>query len=121
MNNSIVGIGMNINQTTFTDAAPNPISLSLINNALYDVEDMLMQLTNCLLRRYENLEKMLFTEIDQDYLNHLFRLNMLSPYLFQGKEILAGIQSVNSYGQLKLLTKEGETIECAFKEIEFIL
>ncbi|MEI8204823.1 MAG: biotin--[acetyl-CoA-carboxylase] ligase [Bacteroidota bacterium] len=120
LENSIVGIGININQEIFKSDAPNPVSLLNLTNKTYDLEKMLQQLVNVIYRCYQALKENKTEQIDKDYLNHLYCLNELKPYNFQGNKIMASIQSVNHFGQLQLITENNKLISCAFKEIEFL-
>ncbi len=118
---SIVGIGININQTVFTSNAPNPISLSNITNAVYPLKDTLIQLMNFIFIRYQELKDKKIKQLDIDYLNQLYCLNEYKTYNYQGEKIKASIQGVNKFGQLQLLSENNNLISCSFKEIEFDL
>ena len=42
---SIIGIGLNVNQTTFDDNLPNPISMKMITGKDYDLEEILLAIS----------------------------------------------------------------------------
>lgn len=53
---AVVGIGININQTSFSPDLPNPVSLKQITGKTFDVLDLSRELGECLEKRYRQLE-----------------------------------------------------------------
>ena len=42
---SIIGIGLNVNQTSFSESLPNPISMKMITGKDYDLEEILLAIS----------------------------------------------------------------------------
>ena len=118
---SVVGIGININQTVFLSDAPNPVSLAIKNDKIYDLKDCLNQLCRCLDTFYYSLQKKKWETIDREYLTGLYQYQLLKTYYYKGNEIQATITGISTFGKLKLTTISGEKMECDLKEIEFIV
>ena len=57
LSRTIVGIGVNVNQTRFDPSLPNPSSMCLETGCEYDRQEVLHRLGDCLAARYEQLEK----------------------------------------------------------------
>jgi len=117
---TIVGIGLNINQASFPDFIPNPISAYQILGHTLDVDQctrlLLSDLTN------QRIDKSICFEcIKKEYLKNLFRINETHKYIYNNNEISASIEDVNQYGMLSLTTTDGDKIECGFKEISYII
>ena len=53
---AVVGIGININQTSFSPDLPNPVSLKQITGKTFDPMQLSRELCECLERRYEQLK-----------------------------------------------------------------
>jgi len=120
-NHSIIGIGLNVNQTHFLSDAPNPISMRLITGTTFDLEEALHSLCEKLEKRYTQLINNQVDEIDQEYLSNLFRYNAFYPYR-HGKDIFsARITGVDPFGALILETKTGEIRKYRFREIDYML
>jgi BirA family transcriptional regulator, biotin operon repressor / biotin---[acetyl-CoA-carboxylase] ligase len=117
--NSIIGIGLNINQKKFTSRAPNPVSLYQLTNMNYNLKDLIYQLLDYLFLRIHLMHKE--ESIHNEYLGKLYRFNEFHPYHYNGERIHARIERVNSFGQLELISSAGNNLVCSFKEIEFIL
>ncbi len=119
---SVIGIGLNINQTKFVSNAPNPISLANILNKQFDIGMMLNQVLQSILKYLEiALEAEDFKSIDLKYIEHLFRNKGYHLFKDNDKTFKACIQGISEYGQLILSTESGEIKTYAFKEVEFIL
>jgi len=118
---SVVGIGININQTAFLSDAPNPVSLAIKNNKIYDLEDCLNQLCRCLDTFYYSLQTKKWKIIDREYLTGLYQYQLPKTYYYKEKEIQATITGVSAFGKLQLTIISGEKIECDLKEIGFIV
>ena len=118
---SIVGIGLNINQKIFTSDAPNPISLTQITNKTYSIIQEIVKLRNNIQFFYHKLKAQKYEEIDQEYLKCLYHFNELHSYKSDGEIFKAKITGVNEFGHLQVLTDKKEMKEFDFKEIEFII
>jgi len=118
---SIVGIGLNVNQTIFLSDAPNPVSISMKKGKSLNLNDCLLQLCNCIDIFYNRLQTDTWKTIDNEYLSHLFQYQLLKTYYYKGKIIQATITGISSFGKLQLAVASGDKIECDLKEITFIV
>jgi BirA family biotin operon repressor/biotin-[acetyl-CoA-carboxylase] ligase len=119
--NSIVGIGLNINQVLFKSDAPNPVSLKIITGADYILSDCLAELASDLDMRYKQIIAEEFQQIRSEYISKLYRLNEWSAFIdingrFEGK-----IVTVTDSGKLVIERKPGKLTEYSFKEVEYII
>lgn len=121
LKNSIVGIGLNLNEDHFPGDIPNPVSLrQMVEKKLY-LKRELRKVCAHLDRRYRMLSQGKVDRINRDYHQHLFRLNTMSWYQSEGRSFRAKIVGVSDYGQLILENESGKTLEYNFKEVEFML
>lgn len=118
---SVAGIGLNLNQKHFNIDAPNPVSLTQITHKHYDIEDVLKQLCLRIEERYEQLKSGNMTDIDRDYLNHLFQYKQLKKYRKGNRVFEARITTVREDGTMVMESPEGEKYTFGFKEFEYIL
>ena len=115
---AIVGIGININQTIFSDYIPNPVSLKQITGKTEDVLKMAQELCTLIQKRYSGLNSLPSKDIMQEYNAVLYQLNQ-PVKLKKGNTVFeTSIQGVSPLGIL--LTKD--VIERAFNfgEVEWI-
>ncbi len=118
---SVVGIGLNINQTIFISNAPNPVSLKLITGNDYDLEESLSLLCNFIESRYLQLKANELSQLNYDYLNTLYRYNAFYTYESDGKRFIAKITGIAKSGRLILETRQGEIKEFDFNEVLFVI
>lgn len=116
---SIIGIGLNINQTVF-NADINATSLALITNKEFDLMQVLEKLSEFVEPRYLQLKANKLESIDALYLQHLYQLNEWHNYtsgnqLFEGKII-----GISDIGKLQVELKTNEIKEFDLKEIKFV-
>lgn len=119
ISSAIVGIGLNVNQQTFTSNAPNPVSLSQYTAKIYPLEETLNQLCACLDDRYQQLIQKDFGSIDNDYLMNLYRFGLWSDYSDQEGDFEGRILGVDKIGQLEIEKRSGEIVKYQFKEVVF--
>ena len=121
---SIIGIGLNINQEAFYSDAPNPVSLKQIIGVDIKVQEVLMKVVHGIVGGYRQLETNF--DITQQAIGTLYRKNLyrhkgLFPYRDAAGEFLAEYQEVEPDGHLILKDEEGTLRRYAFKEVSFIL
>ncbi len=120
-NHSVIGIGLNINQTRFISDAPNPTSLRLLTGIEFDLEESLLAFSKKMEKRYTQLNNKKVKEINQEYLSNLFRYNTYCSYK-HGKDVFtAKITGIDSFGALILETEKGEIQKFRFREVDYIL
>ena len=121
---SILGIGLNINQTVFRSSAPNPVSLQQILGVEIDKQELLNKILAGLIGGYNFLEQRNYNAwaVIQDlYLSHLYRKEGYHPYRDASGEFMAEFQTIEPDGHLVLKDKEGVIRRYTFKEVEFVL
>lgn len=115
---SICGIGLNVNQTTFS-LAPNPTSIKIELGEDFDLLNLIYELLDYIFYRYNRLK--IDTDIDykKEYLSRLLNFNIWAKYLYEDKSVEAKIVDVNEYGYLKLLKRDKTIIEAELKKLKF--
>ncbi|MEI6899745.1 MAG: biotin--[acetyl-CoA-carboxylase] ligase [Bacteroidota bacterium] len=117
---SIIGIGININQTVFSPMLPNPSSLKKITGREIPLRPTLEVLAECLFIQYERLKKEGGNSLDEQYRKHLIGFGTLRNYrdhdmVFQGE-----VMDVDRFGRLILrIPGQGEKA-FAHGEIEIL-
>ena len=119
---TIVGIGLNVNQTEWDESIPNPTSIALLTGERRGTNDVFGDLYEALERRFEQL-KNAPGSVQTDYLARLYRLNKPSTYaLPDGKQFRGTIRDVRPTGELIVEPEDGGFVKpYLFKEIEFVL
>lgn len=121
LSQSIIGIGLNINQDHFVSDAPNPISLKNIIGKDLDCDEILNDILNRLANYYSQLKRGEFEEIVQRYHCSLFRKDGYHQYKDKTGCFLARIVRVESDGCFVLSTKDNEERGYLFKEVQVVL
>lgn len=118
---SIIGVGLNLNQTEFSDKLLNPISLANITGKKYDIENEISIISNNILKRIKTYKSVDYKQIKTEYLDKLFRFDLLSTYRIKGNVITAKIIDVKPDGYLVVKTNKNDIKEFYFKEIEYVI
>ena len=118
----VAGIGLNINQTSFSSDAPNPTSCKLLSGKDHNLDHCQKLLTNEMNSWMSLLKHRQFKHIDEAYLKYLLGYNQPMSFLEMkhNKRFWARITGVNKFGQL-LLETEGQVRTFDMKEISLIL
>ena len=123
----IVGIGININQETFTSNAPNPISLTQLSGRTHDRQAIFDEIYKNILNYYDYLaDNWQNVDIKQslhyEYMNNLYRRTGLHEYSTpEGERFFGEIENIGAQGHLTLRLQSGEQRIFAFKEVIFEL
>ncbi len=122
LSRTVVGIGINVNQTEFDPTLPNPISMATIAGHAFDRREVLKQFQTCCMRRYAQLESGDKQGIQDDYRAQMYRLGEQHPYrLPDGTPLLATIEGVEPTGELQLRHADGTRKNYLFREVEFVI
>ena len=142
---TIVGVGINVNQTEFDASLPNPVSMAQLLGKEVDAEGVLKCFLTHLQHNYELLRGAKNEELkngnssncqlsivncqlnDENHLHErynslLYRKNEYHTYaLPSGEKFSAKILGTAPSGALRLEDEEGETKDYLFKEVEFVI
>jgi len=117
---SVIGIGINVNQTVFLSNAPNPVSLKTLTNQQFDCDLILSEILSGIDHYYSLLKAGEEDRIDQEFISVLYRLNE-KRWFRTGQEVFEGeIIGVNEIGQLLIRKLNGQILDFHFKEVEFL-
>lgn len=117
---SIIGIGLNINQQLFRSDAPNPVSLTQITGETYDLEEVLDRFLSCFYDNYLLLLQEQQEEIRQAYDAALYRREGFHPYQDETGRFEARIHHIEPDGHLVLQQPDGSLRSYAFKEVAVV-
>jgi BirA family biotin operon repressor/biotin-[acetyl-CoA-carboxylase] ligase len=117
---SIVGIGINVNQEIFRSDAPNPVSLKQITGREIDPNVLLEEIIASVLLFYKQLQSGNTEQINLSYHQALHRKEGFFPYKDKEGSFRARIESVTNDGFIHLTGNEGEKRAYAFKEVAFV-
>lgn len=121
LSKTMAGIGININQESFSSPIPNPVSLKQITGTEYDSFEILRNLLQRIYRYYREIQNDGSKDIAERYYNALFRRNTFAQFSDKNGEFTAQIIRVEPSGLLVVKDKENRERIYAFKEISYIL
>jgi BirA family biotin operon repressor/biotin-[acetyl-CoA-carboxylase] ligase len=123
LSDSVVGIGLNLNQKVFVGDAPNPVSLSMITGKEYVIGRELEVLLECIHRYYELAVGGESALLKSRYLSTMYRLGEMCCYrdLVEGCNFWGKIVDVDPQARLIIDAEGGELKRFAFKEVAFVV
>lgn len=119
---SVLGAGININQTVFVSDAPNPISLAQLTGQQHDVEAVMHEVCDEI-ERLTRFSPESCRELHERFLGMLYR-NDGHDHTFElpdGTQFPATIHTVLPNGTLQLRTPDGAITGYAFKEVKHVI
>jgi len=119
--NTIVGIGLNVNQSIFSAELKNATSMKLEKNIEYDKEEMITALLFFIEKKYLALRsEQRKKTIDETYKSYLYRYQEMSEYEIGGVKVISKIVGVTATGLLQM--EMNNTIKkFDLKEIKFVI
>ena len=119
---TIVGVGINVNQTEFDPSIPNPVSMAQLLDRELNSEEVLQCFLRHLQRNYELLREGGAEVLHERYNALLYRKDEYHIYaLPSGEKFRAKILGTAPSGALRLEDEAGLTKDYLFKEVEFII
>lgn len=118
----VFGIGLNVNQRTFTGGAPNPVSLCTILGRDIDTDSVMHRVLKEFTQLYHSVIGGERTAIVNAYNEALYRRRGVHAYRLNatGDTFNAAIVGVGLDGLLRLRKDSGEQEAFALKEISFL-
>lgn len=116
---AVVGMGININQTSFPGELKNPVSLKQITGKNYDVVGLAKELWECLYSRFNELTGKGFDSIYRNYNSQLYKKGQPVRLKKDSRVFEAIIKNVSPAGQL--IVQHSIEEEFSFGDIEWII
>lgn len=117
---SIIGIGLNVNQINF-DGLPKASSLSLMANEAFDKDELLQEIVEEIKQNISKLKADKSEELWKKYINLLFKKGIPMPFENNIEQRFMGIiQGVSEIGQLELLLEDDSIKTFGIKEIQML-
>ena len=119
---SIIGIGLNVNQESFDENLPNPISMKMITGEDYDLEEILSDISSRLIS-FSGQQPAANSQqpIADSYIKYLYRYRQWALYQHEGSVKEMMIVGYDQFGRLILKEKNDREVVCDLKEISFMI
>lgn len=120
---TLVGIGINVNQTCFDPALPNPTSMRCETGSPHDREAVLEGVLRAIEARFAQLLTEAGTaELERIYDSRLYDRGVRRPFRRPDGRLFEGIiRRVEATGELILEENDGLEHPYCFKEVDFVL
>ena len=119
---SIIGVGINVNETNFPLHLPNATSLTLETGKSFLLDEIYPVIFQKIEQYYLKLRQMKWSLIQSKYLEHLYKLNQNSKFRINDESqsiVIGSISGTSDSGQL-LLKINNQIRAFNIKEISFI-
>jgi BirA family transcriptional regulator, biotin operon repressor / biotin---[acetyl-CoA-carboxylase] ligase len=117
---SVIGIGLNINQEDFPPTLTNATSIKQILQRDYDILPILSEICNNIEAWYLRLKAGQTSLVRETYLNRLYWLNEQHLFRANGSIFDGIIKNVKNNGMLVVNNNFETELEFTFKQIEFL-
>jgi BirA family biotin operon repressor/biotin-[acetyl-CoA-carboxylase] ligase len=118
---SIIGIGLNINQTLFDPSLPSPVSIKQLLSRETDIREGVIEMTRKLDHRYDQLKNGDISLLDIQYRDNLLGINEERTFRKNGDVFNGFIRDVDLFGRLIIETGNSRRLTLSHKEVEFLL
>lgn len=117
---SVLGIGLNVNQSIFPPEVPNATSLKIVLGSDLNVDDVFFDLLESLNNRYMQIQKNMYQVMKTEYLEHLYLFGQIREYKTIKGLLVGKIDDILDTGELVFHPQgKNEKLLFSFKEIEF--
>ncbi len=119
--NTIIGIGLNVNQENFSRTLPNASSLKKIMKKDFDLEPLMNSVVERIHSKISLIEKGLFDTIRKQYHTALYKKDVPTTFIDKktGSFFMGIIIGVNAKGYLQIQKENDSIVNYDVKEISF--
>lgn len=127
VSSTIIGIGLNLNQTKFVSNAPNPTSIKLEKGGLYfrniELKRVLSELENLYNAVDNQSNSAVLAILDKEYKESLYRIEERAKFfdVLKKEEFTGIIKGVDSCARIIIQDDSGFERIYSFKEVQFII
>jgi len=120
INNSVIGIGVNINQTLLNRYSLQATSFKLLLGKNFKVSVLIDKLLYCIEKRYIEMKTKGIEGMRKKYLDNLLYFNEWREYLISGKKVKAKIIDIDNTGNIIMNLEDNKVKKFSLKEIIFL-
>lgn len=120
LSRSVVGIGVNINQSLFVSDAPNPTSVVLETGKEHDLKEVLDVFCEEFTNLYTPFSKGEITNLEEVYTTLLYRLGEQANYRDASGDFKGTIKGIAEWGTLVIEKESGGEFHYQFKEVAYL-
>lgn len=121
---SVIGVGINVNQSEFLSDAPNPVSMKQITRKSYDLLPLENEIADILKNSLDRITELEYRKrLHHDFFKNLWRGDGNSyPFMETStrQKFLASIESIAPHGPISLRLSDSSIRTYAFKEVSFL-
>ena len=117
---STIGIGLNINQTEFSNEKATSLKKITRNPLKYNLSELLKKLLESIEINYLKIKNNDYNLLKIKYLNNLYRYEEYHYFRRNGQQFTGKITGISETGKLGIKT-DGDVIYFDFKEVEFVI
>jgi BirA family biotin operon repressor/biotin-[acetyl-CoA-carboxylase] ligase len=116
---SILGLGININQESFSSKISNAISLSMIVGKKLELDELFNELCSCIEAWYLRLKNGEIQKINEAYLLSLYSRGIWKTFKVSNNSFTGCIMGVEQSGKLQVMNESYELKQFDLKEIQY--
>jgi BirA family biotin operon repressor/biotin-[acetyl-CoA-carboxylase] ligase len=120
VSHSIIGIGINVNQTKFDPYIPVATSLQIEKGCHIDMHGLLSAFRSSLEKWYQTLLSGNAARVIEAYRQKLYRLGVPAEYRSAAGRFTGTIRDVKPSGELVIESGEGNILTFGFKEVAYL-
>jgi len=120
MKTSLIGIGININQSVFSRGLPNPASLVHFTNKELCLQQVLREAIAQIKYYYQKAMLEGAESINNNYLTRLYQLNEWHAYQNDTETFRGRITGVDAYGFLQIEDQQGKIRSYDVKQVSYL-
>lgn len=117
--NTVIGVGLNVNQEKFPAHISNANSLKNLLGRELDLEPIMIAIIKRIQSRINNLEDQKFSFVYEGYLSHLYKKGIPTTFKNETSQLLfvGIILGVTTSGTLRIQLEDGSIVEFGIKEV----